>query len=218
MEIHAPHRPILSLKEALVHLCIVTAGILIALSLEGALEQWHHRELVRETRQNLQNEIRGNQDSIQTVLKSLDPTKTRFVHAIDVVSDLSASGTPKEAASIFAPAGGGLMSGTSFAWLNTASYKTAEATGALGLMEYSEAIKYSDIYDLQALYVRMQDGAERDMFAAYMLGTGILAKPAPAEITDVKRQLRLALAGILPMENLANKLNELYSRALKGAS
>ena len=35
MEIHAPHQPILSVKEALVHLTIVTVGILIALSLEG---------------------------------------------------------------------------------------------------------------------------------------------------------------------------------------
>ena len=37
MEIHAPHRPTLTFKEALVHLCIVTTGILIALSLEGTL-------------------------------------------------------------------------------------------------------------------------------------------------------------------------------------
>ena len=51
MEIHAPRHPILTLKEALVHLCIVTIGILIALSFEGALEWVHHRQLVREARQ-----------------------------------------------------------------------------------------------------------------------------------------------------------------------
>jgi hypothetical protein len=33
MEIHAPQQPILTIKEASVHLTIVTAGILIALSL-----------------------------------------------------------------------------------------------------------------------------------------------------------------------------------------
>lgn len=216
MDIHAPSHPILTLKEAAVHLCIVTTGILIALSLEGALEWRHHHELVRETRQNLQNEIRGNQKSIQIVLKSLAPIRTRFIHAIDVVSEASASSNPKDAVSVFGP-DGGLLSGVSFAWLNTASYKTAEATGALGLMEYSEAIKYSDIYDLQELYGRMQDGAEKDMFAALMLGTAILAKPVPAEIADVKRQLRLALGGIVPMDNLANKLDELYSKALTAA-
>ena len=40
----------------MVHLGIVTVGILIALSFEGALEWSHHRELVREARQNLQND------------------------------------------------------------------------------------------------------------------------------------------------------------------
>jgi len=210
MEIHAPHRPILTLKEALVHLCIVTAGILIALSLEGALEWSQHRELVRETRQRLRNEIRGNQESVQTA-------KTRFSHAIDVVNDLSAPGKLKEAASIFSPVGGNLLSGMSFAFFNTASYTTAEVTGALGFMEYSETIKYADTYDLQALYTRMQDGIEKDVFAAAMLGTSLLAKPTPTEVDDVKRQLRLALGGLAIMENLANALNERYSRALKDA-
>jgi hypothetical protein len=69
MEIHAPHHPVLTVKEALVHLAIITTGILIALSLEGALEWSHHRELVGETRVRLRDEIRGNQESVQIVLK-----------------------------------------------------------------------------------------------------------------------------------------------------
>jgi hypothetical protein len=215
MDIHAPHGPIVTVKEALVHLCLITTGILIALSLEGTLEWWHHRELVQETRQNLQNEIRSNQKDIQTVLTGLVSTKARFAHAIDVVSDLSNSDNSKEAASLFDPRGGALLSGASFAFLNTASYTTAGATGALGLMEYSEVARYSAIYDLQALYVRLQDAAEKEMFGAYMLGTGIVAKPAPAEIVDARRQLRLALGGIVPMESVANKLDELYANALK---
>jgi hypothetical protein len=41
MEIHARDKPILTLKEATVHLAIVTVGILIALSLEGLVE-WRY--------------------------------------------------------------------------------------------------------------------------------------------------------------------------------
>ena len=93
MEIHAPHHPVLTFKEAMVHLGIVTVGILIALSFEGALEWSHHRELVREARQNLQNEVRNNQKDIQIILKSLETTTPKFLHAIDVLSDLS---EPKE--------------------------------------------------------------------------------------------------------------------------
>jgi hypothetical protein len=45
MEIHAPSKPILSVREALVHLAIVTVGILIALSFEGVREYVEHRAL-----------------------------------------------------------------------------------------------------------------------------------------------------------------------------
>ena len=50
-----------------------------------------------------------------------------------------------------------------------------------------------------------------------MLGTGMLAKPTPAEIEDVKRQLRLALGGLLEVERFATILNQRYSEVLKEA-
>jgi hypothetical protein len=217
MEIHAPHQPILTLKEALVHLCIVTVGILIALSLEGALTWREHRTLVRETRARLHDEIVGNQKSIQNVLTSLDPAKKKFGHAIDVMSDLSASGNASEAATVFADGTTNVASGLSFAFFNTAGYSTAEVTGALGLMDYSEVLRYADTYDLQVLYARMQDTAERDVVAAAMLGRSMLGKPTPTELEDTRRQLRLALGGLVIMENIATRLDELYSKALKEA-
>jgi hypothetical protein len=214
MEIHLPNRPILTFKEALVHLSIITTGILIALSLEGALQWLHHRELVLETRERIHSEMRGNQRSIQDVLESVGPAKTRFTAAIDALSDLSSSEKQRQAASTFAPGAGNLLSGISFAFFNTASYTTAENTGAFGLMDYAEAIKYADAYDLQTVYTRLQDNAEKDAFAAAMLGTALMSKPTSAELEDVKRQVRLALGGLIITENVAKKLNELYTRAL----
>jgi hypothetical protein len=84
-------------------------------------------------------------------------------------------------------------------------------------MEYGDAFKYADAYDLQALYARMQDGIERDVVSAVMLGSSIPGKPTPSEIDDTKRQLRLALGGIIILEEIAKRLNELYSTALKDA-
>src|ERR1700730_3617963 len=145
MEIHAPHGSILSLKEALVHLGIVTVGIVIALSFEGAMEWSHHRELVREARQNLQNEIRNNQKDIQIILPSLETVKPRFLHAIDVVSDLAAPDKRTEAAALFGSGPNNLVSGYTIATLNSASRATAEVTGAFGLMDYSEVRKYAEV-------------------------------------------------------------------------
>ena len=47
MDIHPPGEPILTFKQAAVHLVIITAGILIAFSLEGVRGWWDHRALAR---------------------------------------------------------------------------------------------------------------------------------------------------------------------------
>jgi len=51
VEIHAPHGSIHSWKDLLIQLGIITAGILIALSLERVREWRHERALVREARE-----------------------------------------------------------------------------------------------------------------------------------------------------------------------
>ena len=62
MDIHAPERPIESLKDFALHIAIVTCGILIALGLEGIRESVHNHHLVRETRENVRFEMEVNID------------------------------------------------------------------------------------------------------------------------------------------------------------
>jgi len=218
MDIHPPHPAPITLKEALTQLSIVTVGILIALSFEGMLTWWHHRELLRETRVKLQAEIRGDQESIQTVLKGMANAKTRFDRALKSAGHLSSPDQAAQTAALFGMGKENLLYGVTYAWLNTATFTTAQSSGALALMSYDEAIRYADAYDLQAVYVRMQDSAERDAFSAALLGGALLESPSPAEVEEARRQLRVAIAGLAIMENIATKLNELYSRALAGSS
>ena len=63
MEIHAPESPVHSLKDFLVHISVVTVGILIALGLEGVREAIHNRHLVRETREDVHIEMEHDQKS-----------------------------------------------------------------------------------------------------------------------------------------------------------
>ncbi len=219
MEIHASHHPVLTLKDGLIQLGLITVGILIALSLEGALERSHNRALVTEARHNLQSEIRNNQADVQVILKGLDATLPRFLRAIEVVGNLSAPENAKEAAELFQLSGErSLLSSYAAGSLNTASRTTAEISGAFAFMDYDEIRKYAEIYDAQALFSRAQDGALRDAMAAVMFGLGALTKAAPSEVEDTKRQLRLALAGLITMRATANALNQRYSQALKGTS
>lgn len=142
-------------------MCIVTAGILIALSFEGVRESWRHRELVKETREHLRNEMRADRDSLHSVLKTQDRTVAVYSHAIDVLGDpASLARRPGEAEEILGAGASGLRSGPALAWLNTASYSEAQFTGALALMDHGEANRYSDVCDLQAIYVQAQEAAE----------------------------------------------------------
>ena len=63
MDIHPPH-PIHSWKDFGVQLITITAGILIALSLEGARETMRDRALVREARENIRREIADNKKEV----------------------------------------------------------------------------------------------------------------------------------------------------------
>jgi hypothetical protein len=63
VDIHPPHA-IHSWKDFGIQLVTITAGVLIALSLEGVRESIHDRALVREARENIQREIADNQREV----------------------------------------------------------------------------------------------------------------------------------------------------------
>lgn len=65
MEIHAPEGPVHSFKDFLIHISIITLGVLIALSREGVRELIHNRHLVRETRENVHEEMKNNLDRVR---------------------------------------------------------------------------------------------------------------------------------------------------------
>ena len=86
MDIHAPDHPVLTLKQAAVHLAIVTAGVLIALSFEGVLQWSHHRALVREAKANLTTELQTNKKGLERFIGKIGPMRDKLFHAIDVVN------------------------------------------------------------------------------------------------------------------------------------
>src|SRR5438046_217126 len=101
MEIHAPDKPILTIKETIVHLSIVTAGILIALSLEGALEWQHHRALVREARANIAVEIQDNRKELQKTLDRFDRMYKHLEAAAEQTDAMATAWDPGAAAALF---------------------------------------------------------------------------------------------------------------------
>ena len=64
MDIHSPAGRIASWKDTVKHLAIITAGVLIALSVEGVVSWADHRMLVREAEGNLAAELCCNKNEL----------------------------------------------------------------------------------------------------------------------------------------------------------
>jgi hypothetical protein len=60
IEVHAPHESVHSWKDILIHIGIITVGLLLAIGLEQTVEFFHHRHQVAETREALKNEREVN--------------------------------------------------------------------------------------------------------------------------------------------------------------
>jgi hypothetical protein len=86
MEIHAPDHPITGWRETVKHLAIITAGVLIALTLEGMVSWVDHRLLVREAEANLTAEIRNNKKELDAHFANLTKQRQQYEQANEVVT------------------------------------------------------------------------------------------------------------------------------------
>jgi hypothetical protein len=208
LEIHAPDKPVLTVKEAAVHLLIVTVGILIALSLEGIVEYVHHRTIVREARLIMQEEIEANQKDLAQTMARFKLQQDGLVKGIAIFSAWSKGGKPK-------------LEGTDWminyrtAELKTAGHSTAELTGAFGYMDYREVRRYAAVYDAQDDFMRMQAAALADGISVlgWSEGRDVFAS-APAEFSAVADKLRQTLASLTVAAQFGARLQKQYASIL----
>lgn len=211
MEIHPPHA-IHSVKDFLLQLLTITAGILIALTLEGILDWTHHRQLVHEAEANLRTEMRENQAEINKGMQQLHVSQDQLKDMIRVVQQVEQDRSTQ-------------LKGYSFSWtlneLHATSWNTASATGAIAFMDYSEVKRYTRVYDLQQQFMTLQNRAFDSILAVYGLGTLLqkdIKKVSDAQLADAERVLGLALSNAGAVESLETALNEEYTRVLKGVN
>jgi predicted xylose isomerase-like sugar epimerase len=208
LEIHAPHKPVHSLREMLTHLVLVTLGVLIALSFEGIGSWREHRALLHEARANILSELRDNQKELAQRLEGIPKERDNLTAAIDVAQRLMDTKKLE----------GEVQLGFQTADLRDASRTTAAVTGAFGLMDYSEVKKYATVYGHQELFLRAQTTAienlTRTMAAVHLLQHSDRA--TARELEDWKMSLRLTIASLTVEEGLGQGLVKEYDRVLKG--
>ena len=149
MEVHAAHSPIHSFKDFLIHILAITVGLMIALGLDAGVEALHHHNQVSEARATIIAEIAANRTELEKQIGRLkDQQKT--LESMQATVD-----SPRTAA-------GELHLNVSLAGLRRASYDTSETSGALALMDYSEASLYAETYQTQTIFGNVQDRAVLD--------------------------------------------------------
>jgi len=206
VEIEPPDKPIHSLKDLFIHLATITAGILIALSLEGILEWGHHRNLVREAKENITIELAGNKRAVDTSLAGLPTQVKNYRNALNFAGEkLKNKHTEINELTI----------GFAVPSISAVAWKTAETTGALGHMKYAEVQKYAEVYDVQELYVRTE--AQKLARVSQVEAIVMDGDPNKASLKDLesfRQQILVALADLVTEESLAKELSQAYGKVL----
>jgi hypothetical protein len=206
VDIHPPHAPAHSWKDLSIQLATITAGILIALSLEGLREWRHERALVDEARKTIAREIADNLKEVDGENAGLATRQANIQKLIDVVNRVLAK----------KPSGVTEMNVTAnIAELNAAGWQTAERMGALAHMEYDEVQRYSKLYGLQQLYADRQRRTFEHAVSALTAIPGSPDDAPPQALEAFRLRLQELRADLLVEEQLGKHLSEEYRKTLQ---
>ena len=208
MEIHAPDHPPANWRETTKHLAIITAGVLIALMLEGIVSWADHRLLVREAVANLTAELRNNKKELDALFPILDKEAAQLQHLDNIANQLAkAPITHGEAGLDF----GGIE-------LKNAAVTTGQITGAFGYMEYEQVRRYADVYDFQAGFMRLQERETQHLsdVLAFVGHIDDTDRQTAEALARWKSQIDVARAGVFLRQVLGHQLQKRYEEMLAG--
>ena len=208
LEVHPPES-IHGVKDFLLHIFTITVGLLIALGLEGCVEQWHRHELRREGETKLRQELQDNRKGIAEWLPTMKQEENTLMGVLDF---LAAKKAGKEYDVSH------LQMGFSIHSLSDASWRTAAATGALALMEYEQVQRYASAYQTQGEMMRLEQETLDDFLRlqSYSVYGFDPAKFTAADATAAEPEVRRALAHLEAMEQVAKGVTDGYDKALTG--
>lgn len=212
MEIHTPEAPVHSLRDFIVHLLMISLGVLIALGAEGVVEFVHHRHVVEQARSNLMAEMQENHRTLDDNLPKLKRNEDLLEQTLADLQKLKLDRKAKTR---------DINLNLSFFSLSDTSWRTAQATGALALMNYEQAEDFAGYYDIQSMLNRLVFSLEDtwlDMTSAFNpLGTDP-TKMDDRQLDEVQRRVQLSLGRLIAVENIGHSLNDLYAKKLKSGS
>lgn len=201
----APHqRP---WRYIFIEIVIVTAGLFIALMLNGVVDWVHQKQLVRDARQNIEQELRQNR---QIIRKDLPLIRAGIREANSNIAILHGVSEGRINHGKLGLTGG-------FTTLNDAAWQTARETEALSYMPYDEVQRYSDLYGL-IVYVNGRAvnlvGSQSDVLASSQMGYDLQRLPQ----SELLSMLRGSARSKMEYMNLSQLLTVLDAQLAREAS
>jgi hypothetical protein len=196
-----------TLGEYVFQLITITAGVLIALAIDGLVEWKHNRDLVREATATITREITDNRAALERHLSEADARENETDNTLQLVKEL----LDTKASDI-------KQLGLSFhlSTLSSAAWQSAERTGAVAHMEYADVQKYAKLYNVQGLY----EGEQRRVMAQVVSALSSLSadmdphKAPPADLERFRQQLLGVRAALLVDRQLGDSLLRAYKETL----
>src|SRR3984885_83273 len=213
LDVHPPHKAIGNASEFFLHLFTITIGLLIAVGIEAAVERHQHRELAREARETMTEEIRNNAGSTTEALADIASEQKKMTEYVAAVRKVQMN--PND------PTANDLHLDLSYntTGLEDTGWKTAQATGALAFMPYAESTKYSAIYGAEQAFLKAQDQLSDDearflgTIQRFHVGQGKLSKDAADAIAE---QVGISQGHLLAVKIAAVVLQEEQNAFLEG--
>ena len=203
--VDSPRASAHTVKEFLFQLLTITAGVLIALAIDGLVEWKHNRELVREATATIAREVTDNRAALERHLADADTREKDVDNSLQLTKELLATKT----SGIH-----NITLGFHLSTLSAAAWQTAERTGAVAHMEYADVQKYAKLYNLQALY----EGEQRRVMTQVVAALSSMGEDphdaSPADLERFRQQL-LGVRGLLLVDRqLADSLLKTYKESL----
>ena len=209
MEVHPPHEPVHTWREALVHIGLMTVGLFIALMLEALVEYIHHKELVHGARENIRRELEDNHKAALKDEVFLQQSAEKIKAGLATLHLLQAQPNAQNQS---------IECSVEFSDLNDAAWRTARDSGALSYMPLDEVQAYAGVYGLQQTVSEQTRSLlthQAEALAPVLAEDEKFSDMAPQEFADMRRAAAINYTDVYVLNQLLHGLDQSYVDTLK---
>ena len=185
----------------------VTAGVLIALLVNGFVELRDTRVLVAQARETIAREIADNRNDLQKTMADFPKDAQAMENAMKFANEMLVAKKTNITE---------ILLHVNLADLSSTAWRTAERTGALSHMDYAEVQHLSRVYDHQDIYVQRQRSLVNQLAEASALLTGEFNPDDPnrKDLELFRQQVMQLRASLNLQEDWAKQLSKDYVEIL----